>query len=53
MFVIFDRFINNQSNRKNVSEKTARASFVDHSVKLLKSRRLASGIFGHLVFSFF
>ena len=53
MFVIFDRFINNQSNRKTVSEKTARASFVDHSVKLLKPRRLASGIFGHLVFSFF
>jgi len=38
---------------KNVPEKTARASFVNHRVRLLKPGRIAMGIFGHLVFSFF
>jgi len=50
---IFDRFIKNQSNQKNVPEKTTEISFVNHIVRLLKPERLASGIFGNLVFSFF
>jgi hypothetical protein len=40
-------------NRKVVPGKTAEISFVDHGIGLLKPQRLASGIFGHLVFSFF
>ena len=51
--LVFDRFINHQSNRKNVPEKTVKSSFVDHKIRLLKPKRLAMGIFGHLVFSFF
>jgi len=50
---VFDRFINHQPNRKGMSGKTAGISFVDHGIRLLKPQRLASGIFGHLVFSFF
>jgi len=53
IFLLFDRFINHKSNRKNVPGKTAKCSFVNHKIRLLKPDRLASGIFGHLVFSFF
>lgn len=53
IFLLFDRFINHKSNRKNVPGKTAKCSFVNHKIRLLKPERLASGIFGHLVFSFF
>ena len=53
IFLLFDRFINHKSNRKNVPGKTAKCSFVNHQIRLLKPKRLASGIFGHLVFSFF
>ena len=34
-------------------EKIVEIIVVDHRIRLLKPRRLASGIFGHLVFSFF
>ena len=53
IFLLFDRFINHKSNRKNVPGKTAKCSFVNHKIRLLKPERLASGVFGHLVFSFF
>jgi hypothetical protein len=49
----FDRFINHKSHRKTVPGNTAECSFVSHKIRLLKPERLACGIFGHLVFSFF
>jgi hypothetical protein len=52
-FSLFDRFINHKSNPKTVPGKTMKCSFVNRKIGLLKPERLASGIFGHLVFSFF
>ncbi len=52
-FSLFDRFINHKSNRNAVPGKTTKCSFVNHKIGLLKPERLTSGIFGHLVFSFF